>query len=129
MSYFKENNIKLQVPQAGEVRVLLEDFTYNSDKDGGIVIKAGLDTDLGSIPKVLRGIFPNDGKAMFGYILHDFLYRDGRFSRNKSDDILEEAMKTLGVSWWRRKSVRWGLKIGGGSAWKRHRGNDAKKDA
>ena len=35
--------------------------------------------------------FPKDGKAMYGYILHDYLYQIGLFSRSETDDILEEA--------------------------------------
>ena len=127
MSEFKDNEILLSVPQNGEIRTLQQDMFYFSDLAKTIIkVEKGLKTDLGSIPKILRGIFPNDGKAMFGYILHDYLYSTGIFSRNKSDNILEEAMKTLGVSWWRRKSVRAGLKVGGWVAWNNHRKKDGK---
>ena len=127
MAAFENTEITLLVPQSGDIRTLMEDLSYYSDiAEEWITIKSGLKTDLGSIPSVLRGIFPNDGKAMFGYILHDGLYKVGKYSRDKTDDILEEAMECLGVSWWRRKSVRGGLKLGGWVAWNNHREKENK---
>ena len=123
MSEFTDNQISLSVPIEGEIRTTLSSITFVS-KEGTIIVPIGLETDLGSIPRILRGIFPNDGKAMFAYILHDFLYRDGLFSRSICDDILEEAMEYLKVGWFTRKSVRAGLKVGGWAAWNKHRKRD-----
>ena len=119
---FKEINISLSVPRTGDIRTLESELTYFTAIDKCLIlVPVGFDTDLGSIPAILQGIFPKDGKAMFGYILHDYLYRTGIYSRGVSDDMLEEAMKSLGVAWWRRKSVRAGLKLGGWVAWNEHR--------
>lgn len=129
MSRFKHKYVVLQLPQSGNIRTTLSSLGYYSDLvSQEIVVPAGLQTDLGSIPAVLQWLFPKDGKAVFGYILHDYLYKVGTFSRDISDDILEEAMKVLGVSWWRRKGVRAGLKVGGWVAWNKHRKNDKKEE-
>ena len=122
---FKESEILLSVPTSGDLRTTKSELTYFTVivREQLILVPVGVKTDLGSIPAILQVFFPKDGKAMFGYILHDYLYQMGMFSRSQSDDMLEEAMKSLGVSWWRRKSVRGGLRIGGWVAWDRHRNN------
>ena len=119
---FKEEYITLEVPKSGDIRKTLSPLTYYSEiLDKTIKVPLYMLTDLGSIPQVLQGIFPKDGKAMFAYILHDCLYQSGILTRKQSDDVLEEAMNTLGVTWWRRKSVREGLRVGGFIAWNKYR--------
>ena len=119
---FFQTDINLSVPITGDIRTLKSELTYYTEiKKCLILVPAFFETDLGSIPQFLQGIFPKDGKAMYAYILHDYLYAKGLFTRSESDAILEEAMKSLGVSWWRRKSVKAGLKMGGWVAWNKHR--------
>lgn len=119
---FKEKYINLTVPITGDIRITLSELTYYSNlKKCLILVPKNFPTDLGSIPVLLQNIFPKDGKAMFGYILHDYLYKTGIFTRNECDAVLEEAMQSLGVVKWRRKSVRVGLKVGGWVAWNKHR--------
>jgi len=120
---FKESEILLSVPTSGDLRTTKSELTYFTKivREQLLQVPEGIETDLGSIPTVLQVFFPKDGKAMFGYILHDYLYQIGLFSRSETDDILEEAMESLSVSWWRRKSVRGGLRIGGWVAWNEHR--------
>ena len=122
---FKEEYITLEVPKSGDIRKTLSPLTYYSKGlDKTISVPLYMLTDLGSIPQVLQGIFPKDGKAMFAYILHDYLYQSGILTRSQSDDTLEDAMKSLDVSWWIRKSVREGLRVGGWVAWNEHRRNN-----
>jgi len=120
---FRESEVLLSVPTSGDIRTLQSELTYFTKivKPQLILVPKGIKTDLGSIPRALQGIFPKDGKAMFAYILHDYLYQTGMFSRLESDSILEEAMGTLGVSYWRRKAVKFGLRLGGWVAWNEHR--------
>ncbi len=122
MVSFKELYIDLKVPKSGDVRTTLTTLSYYSDiVNEWVVVPTGLETDLGSIPRFLQGVFPKDGKAMFAYILHDHLYKLGVYSRSTSDDILREAMKALGVRWYIQVCVRFGLRIGGWYAWNKHR--------
>ena len=119
---FKEDYITLEVPKSGDIRKTLSPLTYYSEMlDKTISVPLYMLTDLGSIPQILQGIFPKDGKAMFAYILHDCLYQSGILTRSQSDDVLEEAMTTLGVTWWRRKVIREGLRVGGWKAWNEYR--------
>jgi hypothetical protein len=116
---FKVEEVLLSAPQSGDIRTLKSELIYYSEliRKQMIVVPVGVKTDLGSIPQVLQAVFPKDGKAMFAYILHDYLYQTGMFSRAESDDMLEEAMKSLGVGWLSRKSVKLGLYVGGWKAW------------
>jgi len=120
---FKEDTVLLSVPTSGDLRTTKSELTYFTKvvQEQLVLVPVGVKTDLGSIPTFLQVFFPKDGKAMFGYILHDYLYKTGMFTRGQSDDMLEEAMESLGVTWWRRKSVRGGLRVGGWVAWNRHR--------
>ena len=129
MAAFVDNYIVLKVPQPGLIRTTMSTLHYGSDLvDALIVVPEGLQTDLGSIPRVLQGIFPKDGKAIFAYILHDYLYTAGMYPRDTTDDILEEAMEALGVDWITRVLVRSGLRIGGWVSWDKHRKNDRIKE-
>ena len=126
---FREDEILLSVPTSGDIRTLQSELTYFTQvvQEQLLLVPKGIKTDLGSIPLFLQNIFPKDGKAMFAYILHDYLYQVGMFSRLESDEILEEAMGSLGVSWWRRKAVKLGLRVGGGKVWNKLRANDKKR--
>lgn len=120
---FVEDSINLKVPREGVIRVTLSELTYFSKvSNTWIIVPVGLETDLGSIPTVLQPIFPKDGRATLAYILHDYLYKIGyKNDRNLCDDILKEAMISLGVGWFKVNSVRVGLKVGGSFAWDNHR--------
>lgn len=118
MSAFKQRYILLSVPQEGDIRTTMSELIfYSSLVKDHIVVPAGTKTDLGSIPLFLQGLIPKDGKAMFAYILHDYLYQVGKYSREVCDDILNEAMKVLGVVDWRRYSVRQGVRLFGQKAY------------
>lgn len=119
---FKEDVIFLSVPKTGDIRTTQSELTFYSQVAGAVIlVPKGVKTDLGSIPQMLQNIFPKDGKAMFGYILHDYLYKTGLFARDICDDILAEAMHFLEVPIWRITSVRIGLKVGGWKAYNSYR--------
>ena len=126
---FREDEVLLSVPTSGDIRTLQSELTYFTVvvREELILVPKGIKTDLGSIPLFLQNIFPKDGKAMFAYILHDYLYQVGMFSRLESDEILEEAMGSLGVSLWRQKAVKFGLRVGGWKAWNEHRADNKKR--
>ena len=118
MSVFKQRYILLSVPQEGVVRTTMSELVFYSNlvKDY-VIVPAGTKTDLGTIPLFLQGLIPKDGKAMFAYILHDYLYQVGKYSREICDNILNEAMKVLGVADWRRRFVREGVRLFGQKAY------------
>ncbi|NOQ31780.1 MAG: DUF1353 domain-containing protein [Helicobacteraceae bacterium] len=128
MSYFAEDHVDLRLPKEGTIRTTLSELHYYSKPiDEMIIVPIGFKSDLGSIPSLLQWIFPKDGLAVLGYVLHDYLYSI-RYKDDRSvcDNLLYEAMGVLGVSGWRRVGVLTGLKIGGIFAWNKHRKKDNK---
>ena len=127
MAHFEQDFIDLRLPKSGNIRTTMSVLTYHSDiVEDIIVVPIGTKTDLGSIPSWLQWLFPKDGLAVLGYVLHDHLYATGIYSRDISDRILKEAMQVLGVKSWRANGVRAGLKVGGWYAWNKHRKKDKK---
>jgi hypothetical protein len=126
MSKFK-TELLVKVPLDGGDRVLFRDLVYYSDIVGeDIIAECGIITDYGSIPKILHSIMSPTGKPTYGFVIHDKLYKSGKYSKKISDAILEEANKLLGVSWLKRKSITTGLKLGGWVAWNKYRKKDKK---
>ena len=110
MSKFTTSLI-VEVPLDGGDRVLVEQLVYYSSLLGhNIVVKAGMKTDYGSIPRVLHSVISPTGKPTYGFVVHDDLYQRGIYTKSVSDKVLEEANKILGVSWIKRKTITTGFK-------------------
>lgn len=110
----------------GEVgAVLLRDLIYQIPGGEGeerlIVAPIGFKTDFASVPRIISNIVPRVGILRDAAIIHDYLYRTegdkGRFTRAQSDKVFCQAMKELGVPWWRRKLAWAGVRIGGWASW------------
>jgi len=126
MSKFKSLLI-VQVPLDGGDRELYSPLKYYSDiAKEYVLVPVGFKTDYGSIPKILHNVLSPTGKPTYGFVIHDYLYKTGKYSKSVSDDILDEAMVILGVGWFKRKTIMAGLKVGGFVAWNKHRKRDNK---
>lgn len=123
-----ESKLLVEVPLDGGDRILLQDLVYFSKlADEEIIAEKGMSTDYGSIPKILHSVISPTGKATYGYVIHDQLYQSGKYSRSKSDKILDEANVLLGVGWLKRKSINGGLRVGGWVSWRNYRRSDSQK--
>jgi hypothetical protein len=78
---YKRN--KWQVVEDYTVRVLSED----------LLIPKGFKTDLASVPRILWSVFPPFGKYNTAAVVHDYLYKTKRYSRQDSDVIFLETMR------------------------------------
>jgi hypothetical protein len=87
----------------GENWQLHEPMSYTANDGTTIFIPAGFVTDFASVPRLFWNILPPTGVYDRAAILHDFLYRGQVFPRARCDALLNEAMVSLGVSWW----IRW----------------------
>ena len=85
-------------------------------------VPAGFETDLASIPALLRGIFPPDGAYTKAAVLHDYLYKNWRvelyedapqWSRHFADAMFYEAMGVLNVPQWQRIALYLAVRCGG----------------
>lgn len=99
---------------------LLAPFTYERSHKGSgvkITVPAGFVTDLASVPKLARPLFPVYGKWTKAAVLHDYLWSmQGvlgymRLTQHETNDIFLEAMEVLNVPWMTREifyqAVEW----------------------
>jgi hypothetical protein len=89
---------------------LIEPFTYHVGEER-TTVPQGFITDFASIPRIFWNILAPTGKHGKAAVIHDWLYRTHSCSRKKADNIFYEAMRVIGVSWWKRalmyRAVRW----------------------
>jgi hypothetical protein len=69
-------------------------------------VPLGFETDMASIPRGLQWLIPQVGRHNQPSILHDYCYRvrptPTRLNRRDYDRLFRDAMKSTGVTWWRR---------------------------
>lgn len=103
----------------------LEAFEYAiGDKGMPLVIRvpSGFCTDLASIPRMFWSILPPHGLYSKAAIVHDYLYVTGHASRLVADAVFYEAMRALGVGWFRANIMFMAVRIGGRKPWNKRRG-------
>ena len=116
----------------GKFWKVLAPFIYyvgEKSSDEFLLVKVGFTTDFASIPRFAWPIIGhptgNHGKAA---VVHDWLYRypadgvDRARTRRRCDQVFLEAMKVLGVGWWKRSTMYFAVRVGGRGAWKKWRG-------
>lgn len=91
-----------------------------------IVVPAGFQTDVASIPRPLWALIPKEGRYNRPAVIHDWLYTTATVSgkaiaRADADHALKEAMHACGVRWTQRWAIYAGVRLGGALAWRRHR--------
>lgn len=109
--------------------VLIADFVYHSDLLGrDIVVPAGFETDLASIPRGLWNVIPKVGPWDYAAVIHDFLYKNNGVTRSVADAVLSEALQ---VGPHVDRTHRWlivsGVRVGGWHSWNDYREKDAAK--
>ena len=108
----------LRIGDKPEQWFLADECIYQSallDDDGlpvRVVVPVWFDTDLASIPRILRWLFVQNGNHRASAIIHDYLCRLGMdFSRVTADKIFLEAMKVSSVPRIRRRLMYWAVRI------------------
>lgn len=98
---------------------LLQPLAYASKylKDP-IVVPEGFITDFASVPRVpLLYLMMND-VGQPAAVIHDFLYGEGKIERKIADKVLDEALASVGVSWWKRQAMYTAVRLAGGFSFK-----------
>jgi hypothetical protein len=100
---------------------LLESFDYElgAERSGYVIhVPIGFETDYASVPSFFWRFLPPWGQYGKAAVLHDFLYRKASgFSKVLADSIFYEAMDLLGVPWWKRCVMYWGVSLFGHSSY------------
>lgn len=91
-----------------------------------LTVPQGFQTDLASIPRGLWNVLPPVGGYDRPAVVHDFLYQHASTSltRAEADAVLMEAMAWVGVGWWTRRTIYWGVRLGGWVAWNHYRSQE-----
>lgn len=99
--------------------IVARELIYESDiANCTIIVPAGFQTDLASVPRLpVVYLFMGD-RAHRAAVIHDWIYSQGLFSRKLADAVFREASAATGVN----SVVRWlmwaGVRIGGSSHYK-----------
>ena len=94
-----------------------------------IEVPVGTITDLASVPRFFWRIFPPFGNYSQAAIVHDHLYRSDPYNmkRAKADEIFLQAMRDLGVGWWKRNTIWSAVRAGGWKPWRAYRNGTHKE--
>ncbi len=89
--------------------VTLRELSYRLGGND-IVVPAGTETDLATVPWCLQWLIPKMGRYNPAVVLHDWLCRNSDYSRFIGDALFREAMADLGVPLWRRVLMYYGVR-------------------
>ena len=113
---------ELSVKKVGEqTYILLEDIVVES-LGYQIKLLKGFDFDAASIPQIFWSIIgsPFTGSYTTPAAIHDGLYAGEILDRKVCDDIFLDLMKQYKVSYVKRYTMYWAVRLGGGKVWKEH---------
>lgn len=84
-----------------------------------IIVHAGFETDLASIPRLFWPILPPFGRYAAAAVVHDYLYQAHEGSRTHADLVFLAAMRELGVATWKRAVLYQAVRLFGHWRWQR----------
>lgn len=111
-----ETPLDLRAYMPGEW-LLLSPLRYLSTSGRRYVVPSSFITDLASIPRLLRGVFDQNGRSRPAAVLHDYLYCARLTSRAEADGLFLEALESVGMPWAVRRSMWAGVRMGGWIYW------------
>ena len=99
---------------------LIRPFIYHSKLGGTIEVPVNFISDGASIPRFAWIVVGSPWSGIFPYaaVIHDWGYHSQTMKRRKVDLIFLEAMRILGVSWWKRKVMFYAVRAGGWIPWR-----------
>ncbi|MHC4623360.1 MAG: DUF1353 domain-containing protein [Planctomycetota bacterium] len=123
MSVFTENLVVSPLPN-GKTWVLRKPFSYDVGVEGSgetIKVPAGFITDFASVPRLFWAFFPTWGKYGNAAVIHDYVYWEQSYSRERADEIFLEGMLVLGVGQRKAGLLYNAVKHFGKGAWSRNK--------
>jgi hypothetical protein len=96
-------------------------FRYQSNLAGLLTVPVGFYTDFASVPRLGIVYAMLGDRAHEPAVVHDWLYYAAITTREMADNVLMEAMNVMGLPFWQRYPILWGVRIGGWHAWNQHR--------
>jgi len=117
---FKNKSLKVESVD-GRNFTLLEPLVYEARNGEVITIPVGAATDGASTPQAMWNVLPPFGKYWMAAVLHDGLYRLMKQPKARCDDLLLEAMLSLGVDEREAGIIYAGIKVGGWASFEEDR--------
>ena len=109
--------VELKPERDDKIWVVTRPLIYNSELlNDQIIVPAGFETDLASVPRIPFVFWFWGGRAHREAILHDALYRADfpiEVSFSMANSVFLEAMKARGKPWNMRYPMYAGVSIGG----------------
>lgn len=96
---------------------LNQNFDYESDLAGRIIVPQRFVTDFASIPQMFRGALPVWNLYGNPAVVHDWLYWSQTTTRETADAVLLEAMRVLSVDDAIATLIHTGVRVGGQASW------------
>ncbi len=109
---FEKLTLKIETGDGRNV-TLLEILRYRTKAGELIEVPVGTTSDGASTPKWMWNLIPPFGKYWLAAVLHDYLYRITQKPKDYCDDIILEAMESLGVDLFLREAIYEGVHLGG----------------
>ena len=102
---------------------------------GEFTVPAGFTTDFVSVPKHLRSVVGQVGRAVKPAVFHDYCYvyaptlpgTNERMSKLQAEDLFKELMTETGVSPWKRWLIHRAVLWFGHSAWNANRERESRQ--
>lgn len=115
----------------GETWIVRKPYVYRAP-DGTVVVPVGTPTDFASIPRPLWPALPPTGPYGPAAVLHDFMFRTGRWSPDGPRCSMRDANRVLHLAMvdlrcvpkWQRMAVDAGVFVGGWVQWRKYRNRD-----
>jgi hypothetical protein len=92
---------------------VVDEVSYSGPKLIHYSVEAGFETDLASIPAILRPFFSKTGKSRKAAVFHDHMYHNKWKTRKECDDMFHQMLIDLGVSKWKAWMYWAGVRAGG----------------
>ena len=97
---------------------------YRTHDDQPIYVPEGFVTDFASSWVGRFNLLSRKASFSAAAVLHDWLYYQGRETKDMADLMFREALESQGVGAYDRWKAYWGVRLFGGSAWAAHRERD-----
>jgi len=109
----------LQAGTQPDVWIVYEPLVWQDSHIGSIVVPKGFQTDLASIPRILRNVpsLDQNGLSRRPAVLHDYLYTQKNFSKEYSDVLFYDALRDEGASVLLAQALYDAVRLFGGQAW------------
>jgi len=125
------NKLELTPANNGHKFQLLDNFIVFITSYDTIIIPEGFWTDFASIPQIFQNILPVLDKYLRAAVLHDYMYykqslNGHKITRYKADKIFENAMKSCGVGYIKRKIIYYAVRSGGWITWNKYKNDRIK---